>query len=300
MNVFRSSLLLLSLWLVGSPAVAEDGGRLVRLPPVGEGPVEPLPPGEGAEADAEDEAPVVEELPTVEEMVPPPTEWWLLSPEWYKPWEGSVELGMNGTEGNSQTFNIRAGAKAKHKLPWVEQTYEAVHIDNSSDGQKTALNGFFDGRIVFPFAESKWSYFVHGRVEYDDFRDYDSRLSGDTGVAYDVWEHDHSKLQLRGGVSTSREIGGAENRFLPELAFGADLSHKFDERQKISLTIDYYPAVDDFMDDYRINSSASWEIVVSKAWGLSAKLGVIDRYDNTPQGRRPNDLNYSALMLWAF
>jgi hypothetical protein len=84
------------------------------------------------------------------------------------------------------------------------------------------------------------------------------------------------------------------------VTFGLDLAHKFDEWQKISLTSDYYPAVDDFTSDYRINTSASWEIVVSKAWGLSAKLSIIDRYDNTPQGRKANDVNYAALMLWAF
>lgn len=218
---------------------------------------------------------------------------------WYKPWEGSAELGLNGTEGNSQTFNIRSGAKAKYSQPWVEQVYEIIHVDNSADGVKTASNGFFDGRVTFPFSGTPWSYFLHGRVEYDEFRDYDLRLSGDTGLAYDWWKTDLSKFQTRAGLSTSREIGGLENRFQPELTFGADLSHKFDDRQKVSVTIDYYPTVDDWQD-YRINTNASWEIVVSQAWGLSAKLSVIDRYDNTPQGKRPNDLNYAALMLWAF
>jgi hypothetical protein len=30
------------------------------------------------------------------------------------------------------------------------------------------------------------------------------------------------------------------------------------------------------------------------------KLSVIDRYDSTPQGARPNDLDYSTLLLWTF
>ena len=291
---------LIGALLLASPLAAQQpelsAPGVFRLPPVGEmvPPVVPPqpevidPPGEPAS-----EAP--------EEILPAESDsWWMFPASWYKPWEGSAELGLNGTEGNSQTFNIRAGAKAKYTQPWIEQTYEIIHVDNSADGVKTASNGFFDGRIVFPFPETKWSYFVHGRAEYDEFRNYDLRVSGDTGLAYDVWKTDLSKLQLRSGLSTSREIGGAENRFVPELAFGMDLSHKLDDRQKISLVVDYYPAVDDFMEDYRINTNASWEIVVSKAWGLSAKLSAIDRYDNTPQGRRPNDLNYAALMLWSF
>jgi hypothetical protein len=283
---------ILLLAALASSALAQEplgpdlGPQFSRLPPIETQPlvVEEIIPRE--------------ELPA--EMLPEDDSWWMFPASWYKPWEGSAELGLNGTEGNSQTFNIRAGAKAKYTAPWIEHSYEMIHVDNSSNGIKTALNGYFDGRIVFPLADTPWSYYIHARAEYDDFRDYNSRLSGDTGLSYDVWKHDHSRLLVRGGLSTSREIGGSENKFNPELTFGLELSHKFDDRQKISLASDYYPTVDEFLDDYRINTTASWEIVVSQSWGLSAKLSVIDRYDNTPQGRRPNDLNYAALMLWAF
>jgi hypothetical protein len=305
-------LAVLSLLLGADFALAQMplDAPFTRLPPVEEStPILPPPivaapaqaGADGADAGAEDAEPEGGE--TVEEIAPGDEDvasYWFIPATWVDPWEGSAELGLNGTEGNSQTFNVRAGAKAKYKLPWIEQTYEALHVDNSANGIKTALNGYFDGRIVWPFPDSKWAYFIHGRAEYDDFRDYDMRLSGDTGLSYDVWKTEPSNLQLRGGVSTSREIGGSENRFVPELAFGFDFTHKIDERQKVSLTTDYYPAVDDFMDDYRINTNASWEIVVSKAWGLSAKLSAVNRYDNTPQGRKANDLNYAALMMWSF
>jgi hypothetical protein len=284
----------------GSAALAQplEPPRTYRLPPVESDPIEnvtPAAPPPETIAPPEGQPGAADE----EDYFAGP-DWWFMPTAWFKPWEGSAELGLNGTEGNSQTFNVRAGAKAKYEQPWVTQTYEVVHVDNSADGVKTALNGFFDGRIVWPFAESPWSYFIHTRIEYDDFRDYDARVSGDTGLSYAFWKTDASKLEGRSGISTSREIGGTENQFLPEVTFGFDLSHKFDERQKISLTSDYYPSLEDFTGDYRINTTASWEIVVSKTWGLSAKLSVIDRYDNTPQGRRANDLNYAALMLWAF
>jgi hypothetical protein len=294
-RMFRATLCL--AFLMGVPvASAQDfsGPQLYRLPPAesGEG-VAPI-------VDAAPGPAVVEEIAPVEEVLPEEEGYWLFPAAWYKPLAGSLELGLNGTEGNSQTFNVRAGGKAKYTQPWLEQSYEMIHVDNSADGVKTALNGYFDARWVFPFADTPWSYFAHTRVEYDDFREYDLRVSGDTGLGYDLWKTDFSKLQVRSGLSTSREIGGSENRFVPELVFGMDLDHKFDDRQKVCLAVDYYPAVDDFADDYRINTTASYEIVVSQAWGLSAKLSVIDRYDNTPQGRRPNDINYAALMLWAF
>ncbi len=294
--------------LLGMSAQGQELGnpRWFRLPPTEQvlAPVvnDPLPEGNtpAGEAEGADGEVPAEEVAVGEVEIPADADWWFFPASWYKPWSGSAELGLNGTEGNSQTFNIRAGAKAKYEQPWITQSYEVIHIDNSADGVQTALNGYFDGRIVWPFEGSRWSYYIHSRSEYDDFRDYDFRISGDTGLGYSVWKTDASNLDLRGGLSTSKEVGGSDNRFVPELTFGLELSHKIDDRQKISLTSDYYPAIDDFATDYRINTNASWEIVVSKAWGLSAKLSVIDRYDNTPQSRRPNDINYSALMLWAF
>ena len=43
---------------------------------------------------------------------------------------------------------------------------------------------------------------------------------------------------------------------------------------------------------------AGWEVLLSHAANLSLKLGLIDRYDSTPNGLERNDLNYTALLLW--
>jgi hypothetical protein len=85
----------------------------------------------------------------------------------------------------------------------------------------------------------------------------------------------------------------------PELVFGGELKHKFNPTHSILAKVDYFPTITQW-SDYRLNSQASWEIALSAAWGLSLKLSVIDRYDSTPQGARPNDLDYSTLLLWTF
>ena len=36
-----------------------------------------------------------------------PPDWDVLNSSYWDPWEGNVELGMSGTEGNAQTFNVR-------------------------------------------------------------------------------------------------------------------------------------------------------------------------------------------------
>ena len=109
--------------------------------------------------------------------------------------------------------------------------------------------------------------------------------------------HKKGFAKMMRGNQFFREI--KENAWNPELLFGGEFKHKFNPTHSISGKVDYYPTVTDF-GDYRLNSQASWEIALSAAWGMSLKLSVIDRYDSTPQGASPNDLDYSTLILWTF
>ena len=51
------------------------------------------------------------------------------------------------------------------------------------------------------------------------------------------------------------------------------------------------------MEDFRLKSRASWQALVHKEMNLSLKLSVLDRSDSTPNGVRPNDLDYSAVLV---
>jgi putative salt-induced outer membrane protein YdiY len=221
--------------------------------------------------------------------------WW----EPWRKWEGSFELGLNGTQGNSETFNIQFGAKLKRETDFSTSTFEANYVDQSSNGLNTAKNVIAEGRVEFPFGESPWSFFVHVFGEYDEFKAFDYRLTGDAGLAYALIDTDPTTLKVRAGGGASKEFGGVDDDVKPEVIFGGEWGHKFSDRQKMSLSADYYPNVEDF-GDARINTRASWEVVVAPKWGLSLKLSAINRYDSTPgAGTRHNDLNYAFLVLWS-
>jgi hypothetical protein len=216
-----------------------------------------------------------------------------------KIWSGNIELGITGTEGNQETFNIRAGGKATAKYAWSTQTYEAIYLDNTSSGVTTAHSAIGDARWEIPLWNPKWSYYAHGRLEYDEFKPFDIRVAGDTGLGYDWIKTDVNMFQTRAGISTSREFGGVDDFWKGELAFGLEWRRTLDARQKITLKSDYFPAWDDF-SDYRLNTQADWEFAIQPAWNVSLKLSAISRYDATPNGANPHDLNYAALVLWNY
>lgn len=225
--------------------------------------------------------------------------WHVWSPAFWDPWEGNVELGLSGTEGNSETFNVRFGMNAKHKTPTFVQSLQVTSIQKSAAGIVTANTALVDGRLEWPMPQSRWNYFIHGLWEYDEFKAFQYRVSADTGLGYEFIQTDATLLMGRTGLSVSHEVGGPEDMWNPELLFGGEFKHKFNPTHSISGKVEYYPTMTDF-GDYRLNSQASWEIALSAAWGLSLKFSVIDRYDSTPQGARPNDLDYSTLILWTF
>jgi putative salt-induced outer membrane protein YdiY len=282
---------------VASQAAAEP--EALPPPTAEEGaPPQPAPeeitadPGVAA-ADSED-AKVILEEPGWHVWQP-----WFWDTSYWDPWEGSVELGLSGTEGNSETFNVRAGLKAKHTTPRLARTVELTSIQKSAAGVTTANTALLDGRLEWPMPDSRWNYYMHGLVEYDQFKAFEYRVSADTGFGYEFIQNPATTLMGRAGLSASQEIGGSEDELIPELALGGEFKHKFNPTHSIHAKVDYFPDVTDF-NDFRLNSQAGWQMALSSAWGLSLKLSVIDRYDSTPQGRKPNDLDYSTLLLWQF
>ena len=45
-------------------------------------------------------------------------------------------------------------------------------------------------------------------------------------------------------------------------------------------------------------NDAHWKILLHEESDLHLKIGIVDRYDSTPNGAEANDLTYSLLLLW--
>lgn len=274
---------------------AEGAGRVVeRLPQVdlADPAAELPPPAEEAVVPSPDDETAPSEETTIvsEEIVveAPPN-----------PWDGSIELGINGSEGNADVLNLRAGINATRKVEAQTLTLNLNYRLNTDQNLVTANRLFFDGRNEWQLLPTPWTYYVHQTTEYDEFRAFDVRITADTGMGYNFVQTDLTKLAGRAGAGVSHEIGGPDDSWVPELVLGGTFERKITERQSFNLTADCFPSLEDF-GDYRVNSQANYVIVLDQAANLSLKLSVVDRYDSTPNGAEPNDLDYSATLLWAF
>lgn len=216
-----------------------------------------------------------------------------------KLWEGSVELGLDGSQGNSQTFNLRFGANLKRKSKYHVLSADLDYHKNSNDSVETANRAFLDWRYERLFDPSPWTWYVHGTVDYDEFKAFDVRVSVDTGVGYQLIKTEATSFLGRFGGGFSREIGGPDDRYVPELVFGMEFEHQLTKRQKLTAKADYMPDVTDF-DNFRLTGEFGWQVLLDEAMNLSLKASLLDRYDSTPDGAKPNDLDYALTLLWSY
>ena len=215
-------------------------------------------------------------------------------------WTGGVEVGLNGSSGNSDVLNFRGAVSGERKTELMVSKGSIAYSLARADSQTTKSRLEAGVRNDWIFAkDSPWRYYLIGSFEFDDFQDWKERVIISNGIGYSFIHSERTSLIGRLGVGVEKEFGGSDNRLHPEGDIGVDLEHKLTDRQKLSFSADYYP---DFLDltNYRATGKAAWEILVDPEVKMSLKVGVEDRYDPTPNGKKRNDIDYFALLVWSF
>ena len=224
---------------------------------------------------------------------------WIVPVQWFSgpTWEKSLEIGINGSEGNAQALSLLTSGRLSRETDATKWGIDIVYAKTEAESVLTQHYAFLNSRFDYNLGESRWSLFNITRLEYDEFKAFDLRLAINGGLGYDFIDTQTKTLTGRFGAGASREFGGVDEDWVPEAVFGADYTHKLSKRQKLTLTTDYYPTWEDFKD-YRLVTQASWELLLDEETNLSLKVGLLDRYDSTPQGLKANDVDYFVTLLW--
>jgi putative salt-induced outer membrane protein YdiY len=243
--------------------------------------------------------------PDFETVPPPPPDKVKAMEAWEKArnnpklWEGRVELGLNGSAGNSDRFATRYGAKVKRRTRSTTFTADLLYSTSTANGVSNEDKLLAESRTEWTLWDTPWHYFGHGTADYDRFTAFGLRLAADTGLGYQYVDTGWTQIKARAGVGFSKEFDSPDEEIVPEVVVGMSFEHRLTPRQKLIGSGDLFPDASD-VQDFRIRSSASWEIKIDPPARLSLRLGVIERFDSTPNGKRKNDLDYSTLIVWEF
>lgn len=222
-------------------------------------------------------------------------------------WDSSLELGINGGSGNSESFNISGGFDMKNETESTVKKIGFKYINNKSNSLRVAHNARlnldwerkFATSTVSGIRPSKWSWFVKNTYQFDEFRPFDLRIAVNSGVGYKFLDSEIQSLKGRFGAGTSKEFGGTNGQWIPEALFGLDYRRQLSKKQHLESTVDYFPSWEDYAD-FRVVTDLSWILLLDAETDLSLKLNINDQYDSTPTGGKANDLFYSLLLLWKF
>lgn len=216
-------------------------------------------------------------------------------------WEKSVDLGLAGSSGNSENLNFRVQLGAERKTSKMETTATMLYRLASSDGDKTENRFRFDVRNDWlPPEGSKIRWWAKGSYEYDEFQDWDSRVSGAAGIGYEFIKNDKHTLVGRLGFGGSQTYGGSNDDFRPEAVAGLDYVYDIKDGQQFKAGTELLLDVSD-VDFYRLNSYAQYEVLVDAESNMVFKTGVAHRYDSEPgAGADKSDLDYYATLGWKF
>ncbi len=220
---------------------------------------------------------------------------------WADGWKFKAVVGLNGASGNNENFSARASIHGERFTSKYETTLGLSYTYGTSDGTKNTSRGVAQINNDW-LTDSKWRYFAQGKYEYDEFQQWDHRVSGAFGVGYELYKDEKTTLLIgRVGIGGYYEMGGnADEEFVPEGLIGLDLRHQWTENTTLTATSTYYPSFDDF-GEFRWNTGAGIEVIMDAESGMTLNAGFEHRHDSQPgTGTKPNDIEYYMGLGWSF
>lgn len=216
------------------------------------------------------------------------------------PWQATLEFGINGSEGNTQTIDGRAAFTLSRDLEHMRTQFDASWFYGQARGDRTTNRLTAGGRNDWKMPESRWFLFAQARYDFDEFQSWDYRASGGGGFGYELIKSDEFDLIARAGAGVKQEFGSDDESIVPEAILGLDASWRIAENQTFTAAATLHPNLED-INDYRLIMSADWSIVLDAARGIDFKLGVYDEYESmTDPGILNNDFKFYGTLVFRF
>jgi putative salt-induced outer membrane protein YdiY len=218
-----------------------------------------------------------------------------------KGWVFSIEAGLNGSSGNSDLINFRAGLGARREASDMVTALRAAYAYGKSGGVNDKSRADVDIRNDWIFGDSRWGLFALGKFEFDNFQSWNYRLSLFAGPSYRLLDTQPITLSLRAGAGAKKELLSPNQAWEPELLGGLDAEWRLNERVKLVGLYEIYPSLKR-LSTFRWLARGALEVLVDPSLNLVLKAGVENRYDTAASafGRRRSDVDFFVLMSLGF
>ena len=215
---------------------------------------------------------------------------------WLQDWSKNLDIGINGTDGNSQSHYIHTALSAKTESEHHRWDLQAEYDSSEKDGEKSRDEFFANANRDWLIAESPYYYFASGRIDKDKFQDWDYRINLAGGIGKDFMLEEEWTLRGKAGIGFNREFGGDDDSISPEGFLELASAWQLSKNHKIELKTTFYPQLDE-LREFRNISSLAWINKLNDSMRL--KIGLINEHDtDVPDDIRKNDFKYATALSW--
>ncbi len=211
-------------------------------------------------------------------------------------WTGSLDAGLAGTAGNSDTttFNLGMNAARTTTRDKISVYFTSLYAANSTLGPKVVTAEATRGGIAYSLNVTP-RVFVLGTVdlEHDKFQDLNLRFTGGGGIGYHVAKSSRTTFDIFAGGDLDQEFFDTGlDRTSAEVLFGEELTYKASKNTTFHEKAVLFPNLSDG-GQFRFNFDSGAVTNINK-W-LAWQVTFSDRYLSNPLPNiKGNDLIYST------
>jgi hypothetical protein len=235
-------------------------------------------------------------LPT-EALAPEPGEKpGLFGTQFMQGWNRSLGIGLTGSEGNTDESDLRIAFHLNTDTPDTRWKIDGAYKLSISERERDDQFGSLLSRHDWLVEDSRWFAFTGAQYHYDEFEDWEHRLSAFAGPGYHIVEGEKMTLNGMFGLSATYEFGDKE-QLRPEAMLGFELSWEPSEAQTLSLSNALFQQLD--ASEFRNRTRAQWKLRIMDSEHLSLGLGIDNEYDSDADDER-NNLKYWTSLDYNF
>lgn len=272
--------------LLGRIEIAAEDVRAIRpdgaLVPVGRGgPPTPKPKTEAQIA--------------AERIADPPV------PEPEEPaWAFTGLVGYSGSQGNTTEFDLRVGLTAEREDSDRRIKLATGYLLSETEGERDENSFFFSALHDWILEDSKWFPFAGARYDWDEFEEWDGRVTVSAGMGYQWIDRKDLKVRFRGGLAATRESGTDDDDWRPEALLGAEFKKHLTDTQTLEGDVTYYPDLEEG-GEFRTVAHLAWSVQLNDEGTLNLKAGVENEYDSHREDPfKSHDFKYYVALTFAF
>lgn len=213
-------------------------------------------------------------------------------------WDHRVEAGLNGSSGNSESLSLHTGYTGSYKSGDHGWKLTTAYDKAKSDGQESRNQFFADLLKDWYWNSSPWIAFVQGRYDWDEFKDWDYRLSASSGAGYEFIDDDTWYLTSRFGLGGNKTYGDTDEEYTREVILALESAWTISKRESVDFKTSYYPSLEE-KGEYRNITTFNWKMTMSEQGKLAMKIGLINEYDSlAAPGTEKSDFKYNLSLVW--